>query len=70
MNTNREKILRDIEYISGGINAFKSLCDKENKGQERHYKILDEWHDILFSIMDMIEEDYDACLAPLKNSQK
>jgi hypothetical protein len=58
MNTNKERILRDIEYISGGITVFKSLCDKENKSQARYYKILDEWQDILCFITDMIEEDY------------
>lgn len=55
---NKERILRDIEYVNGGITAFKSLCDKENKGQARHYELLDEWQDILCSIIDMIEEDY------------
>ena len=56
---NKGRILRDIEYINGGITAFKSLCDEENKSQARYYKVLDEWQDILCSIIDMIEEDYE-----------
>ena len=57
MKNNREKILRDIEYINGGISAFKSMCDNDNKKHERFYHTLDEWQDILWNIIDMIEED-------------
>lgn len=57
MSTNRERILRDIEYISGGITALKTLCNNEEK-YASNYRLLDEWHDILYNIIDMIEEDY------------
>ena len=57
MSTNKERILRDIEYVTGGISAYKTLCDSK-KEYASHYKLLDEWEDILFGIIDMIEEDY------------
>ena len=54
---NKERILRDIEYINGGMTAFKALC-KQDGDKFSPYKMFDEWQDILCSIIDMIEEDY------------
>ena len=57
MSNNKEKILRDLEYVNGGVTAFKTLCNSEGKFAS-YYRMLDEWQDILCNIMDMIEEDY------------
>lgn len=58
MNTNKERILRDLEYISGGISTLKTLSTNK-KDCATTYNLFDEWQDIICSIIDMIEEDYD-----------
>lgn len=55
---NKERILRDIEYVNGGITAFRALFKQSGDKYTPSYKIFDEWQDILCSIIDMIEEDY------------
>ena len=57
MNNNKERIMRDLEYISGGIAAFKSICQTDR--DDRFYHLIDEWQDTIYSIIDMIEEDYE-----------
>lgn len=57
MSNHREAILRDLEYISGGITAVKTLCSNQEKNSN-YYQLFDEWQDILCSIIDMIEGDY------------
>lgn len=56
---NKERILRDIEYVNGGITAFKALCKQGGDKFTPYYEMFDEWQDILCSILDMIEEDYE-----------
>ena len=65
--SNKEKIIRDLEYISGGITAFKCVC--QTGRDDRFYRLIDEWQDTIYSIMDMIEEDYEVCQKPLTNLQ-
>lgn len=59
MNTNKERILRDIEYVNGGMTAFKALCKQGGDKFAPYYEMFDEWQDILCSIIDMIEEGYE-----------
>lgn len=59
MSTNKEKILRDIEYINGGITAFKAMFKQAGEKFDPYYATFDEWQDTLFSIIDMVEEDYE-----------
>ena len=59
MSTNKERILRDIEYINGGITTFKAMYKQAGEKFDPCYTVLDEWQDTLFSIIDMIEEDYE-----------
>ena len=54
---NKERILRDIEYINGGITAFKALCKQGGDKFMPYYEMFDEWQDILYFMIDMIEED-------------
>lgn len=53
---NKERVLRDIEYVNGGITTLKTLCNNEEKNAA-YYALFNEWQDILCSIIDMIEED-------------
>ena len=55
---NKERILRDIEYINGGITALKTLFNNEGK-HAPYYQLMDEWQDIICSVIDLIEEDYE-----------
>ena len=65
--SNKEKILRNLEYLSGGTTAIKIICDENVTG--KWHCLLDEWQDIIYNTIDMIEEDYELCQKPLKNSQ-
>ena len=58
MKNNKERILRNLEYIEGGITALKTLCDAANSSVgASYYKLFGEWQDILCGTADMIEED-------------
>ena len=59
MSNNKERILRDIEYVNGGITAMKALFESNKERNAPFYTVFDEWQDIICSIIDMIEEDYD-----------
>ena len=59
MKTNKEKILRDLEYINGGVTTLKTLSNTDSKSSAASYQLFDEWQDIICNIMDMIEEDYE-----------
>lgn len=51
------RILRDLEYIAGGITAIKSMCKPE---QENTKQLFDEWQELIFCIIDMVEDDDNA----------
>lgn len=56
---NRTKILRDLEYISGGLVTLKTLCNREDKNQGRYYDLIEDWNDILYNIIDQIAKEND-----------
>ena len=58
MTTNKERILRNIEYVSGGLTTFKALCKQGGERFDPYHAVFDEWQDILCNVIDMIEEDY------------
>lgn len=53
--SNKERVLRDIDYINGGITTLKTLCNNDEKNAA-YYKLFAEWQDILCSVIDRIEE--------------
>lgn len=58
MKNNKERILRNLEYISGGITALKTLYKAANSPvSASYYELCNNWQDILFETIDMIEED-------------
>lgn len=58
MKSNKERILRNLEYIEGGITALKTLCNVANNSNSAlYYKLFSEWQDILYDTIVMIEED-------------
>ena len=58
MKNNKERMLRNLEYIEGGITALKTLCNVTNNSTiESYYKLFSEWQDILYDTIVMIEED-------------
>lgn len=66
---NRIKILRDLEYIAGGLVTLKTLCNREDKIQGRYYDLIEDWNDILYNVIDQLakEEEDEVCLEPSKN---
>ena len=48
------KILRDLEYLNGGVTAFKSISKDKN---ENLYMMLEEWQDIICILIDEVNED-------------
>lgn len=58
MRSNKERILRNLEYLEGGITALKTLCDAANSSVgASYYDLFSDWQDILCETLDMIEED-------------
>ena len=51
----RVRILRDLEYLSGGLTVIKSLCKDKD---ENFRQLVDDWEDIIYSVIDEIEEEY------------
>lgn len=66
---NKEKILRDLEFVNGGIATLKATFEINTEKHQPYCDLCDEWQDVIYSVIDMIEEDYDECQAPLKNLQ-
>ena len=64
--SNKEKILRDLEFIGGGIRALKAYTDRDK--YPLPYQLYDEWNDIIYSVIDAVEEDYERCQERLTNS--
>lgn len=64
---NKEKILRDLEYVNGGITTLKAIFETSTEKNHPYYNLCDEWQDVICHVINMIEEDYDECQAPLKN---
>lgn len=65
--SNKERIMRDLEYVCGGIAAMSGICLDE---KSKHWKrLFDEWNENLCEVIDLIEEDYNECQKPWKNLQ-
>jgi len=63
---NKEEIMRNLEYLAGGMFVFKIMCgNKENNAP--YYNLMEEWSDIIFNTMELIGEDYVECQKPLKS---
>lgn len=54
----KQTILRDLEYVIGGITALKTMYKaQDEKKFTPFYELCDEWQDILCSVIDLVEED-------------
>ena len=70
MDTNKEQILRNLEYIGGGMTTLKTLCSNKEKSYNiPYYDLMEEWIDTIYDTIRLIEEDYGECQEPLKSSQ-
>ena len=61
---NREQILRNLEYLGGGVDMIKTMCNKNSAW----VALANEWCNIISNTITLIEEDYQVCQGPLKNS--
>lgn len=61
--SNKEQILRNLEYISGGITAIKCMVDTTSNWA----CLCEEWNDSIWNTIGLIEEDYEKCQKPLKS---
>lgn len=49
------QIVRNLEYVAGGINTVKRMCTQE---KDKYFaSILSEWEEWIFDALDMIMED-------------
>ena len=65
---NKEQILRNLEYIGGGMTTFKTLCSNREKScNVPYYNLMEEWMDTICDTIKLIEEDYEECQKPLKS---
>lgn len=57
---NKTKILRDLEYISGGLTTFKHLIKSDKSGHgAQYYDLFQDWNDILYNVIDQIAKEQD-----------
>ena len=54
---NRVKVLRDLEFLSGGLTTLKTLYTDGNNG--KLYDLIQDWNDILFNVIDQIAKEND-----------
>lgn len=55
---NKTSILRDLEYLAGGLSVVKTLFKNDEK-QTKYYSMFDTWQDIVYNLMDEVEEEDD-----------
>ena len=46
---NKEQILRDLEYLGGGMDAMAKMC--HGRANDPLYKLMTEWHEIVYNIV-------------------
>ncbi len=69
MSNNKEQILRNVEYLSGGMTTFKTLCgNREKSCNAPYYDLMEEWVDTIYDTIELVEEDYKECQKLLKSS--
>ena len=56
-------VLRNLEYLDGGMSAIYNLMKEKD---DRFKLLVEEWRDIIYSIIDEIEED-ESCQEQSKN---
>lgn len=56
---NRIKILRDLEYLAGGLTTMRALYKDGNN--TKLFDLMEDWNDILINVIDQIaKENEDA----------
>lgn len=56
------QIVRNLEYVAGGINTVKRMCTQE---KDKYFaSILSEWEEWIFDALDMIMEDDEDATYP------
>ena len=60
---NKTSILRNLEFLDGGMTAIYNITAEKDNGVKL---LIDEWRDIIYSIIDEIEED-EPCQEQSKN---
>lgn len=56
---NRIKILRDLEYLAGGLTTMRVLYKDGNN--TKLFDLMEDWNDILINVIDQIaKENEDA----------
>jgi hypothetical protein len=59
----KTSILRNLEFLDGGMTAIYNITTEK----DNDFKLLiEEWRDIIYSIIDEIEED-ESCQEQSKN---
>ena len=53
------RILRDLEYLNGGIVVMKRLSDNNKEEYKPMKDMFDEWNDIIYNIIDQIAKEND-----------
>ena len=54
---NKERIMRNLEYISGGMVAMKIACGNR-ECNKIYYQLMDNWYETIWDTINLIEEDY------------
>ena len=54
----RNKMIRDLEYVNGGINSILTMCIPRDKWNEWR-ELLDTWGAIIGNVIEAMEDEDD-----------
>ena len=52
---NKESVLRDLDYIYGGMAALRTLCQRDSN--KEWYNLMEDWCDVISNVIAEIEDD-------------
>lgn len=50
----KEAVLRDLEYVCGGLDALRVLIENNDDGR-KYRQLFDDWKDILYNVVNLVE---------------
>lgn len=54
---NKEQVLRDLEYLGGGMDAMAKMCN--SKANAPLYELMTEWREIVYNIVYEVVRGHD-----------
>jgi len=53
----KQRLVRDIEYVNGGIHALSSLMNLDRDYERRYVGLFEEWNNILDNVATQLSRE-------------